>query len=38
LLLPLIAVACYLFGAFGLAMGAYYGVSHHGRAGALRAR
>jgi ABC-type uncharacterized transport system permease subunit len=35
LLLPLIAVACYLFGAFGLAMGAYYGVSHHGRGGRI---
>jgi ABC-type uncharacterized transport system permease subunit len=31
LLLPLIAVACYLFGAFGLAFGAYWGDSHHGR-------
>jgi ABC-type uncharacterized transport system permease subunit len=31
LLLPLIAVACYLFGAFGLAYGAYRGESHHGR-------
>jgi ABC-type uncharacterized transport system permease subunit len=31
LLLPLIAVACYLFGAFGLAYGAYRGDSHHGR-------
>jgi len=35
LLLPLIAVACYVFGAFGLAMGAYYGVSHHGRGGRI---
>lgn len=35
MLLPLIAVACYLFGAFGLAMGAYYGVSHHGRGGRI---
>ncbi len=31
MLLPLIAVACYLFGAFGLAYGAYRGDSHHGR-------
>lgn len=31
MLLPLIAVACYLFGAFGLAFGAYRGDSHHGR-------
>jgi ABC-type uncharacterized transport system permease subunit len=31
LLLPLIAVACYLFGTFGLAYGAYRGDSHHGR-------
>jgi ABC-type uncharacterized transport system permease subunit len=39
LLLPLIAVACYLFGAVGLALGTYHGDSHHGRgwriAGAL---
>jgi ABC-type uncharacterized transport system permease subunit len=39
LLLPLIAVACYLFGAVGLALGTYYGDSHHARgwriAGAL---
>jgi ABC-type uncharacterized transport system permease subunit len=31
LLLPLIAVACYLFGAFGLAFGTHRGNSHHGR-------
>jgi ABC-type uncharacterized transport system permease subunit len=31
LLLPLIAVACYIFGAFGLAYGAYHGATHHGR-------
>lgn len=31
MLLPLIAVACYLFGTFGLAYGAYRGDSHHGR-------
>jgi ABC-type uncharacterized transport system permease subunit len=31
LLLPLIAVACYLSGAFGLAFGAYRGDPHHGR-------
>lgn len=30
-LLSLIAVACYLFGALGLAMAAYHGDSHHGR-------
>jgi len=35
LLLPLIAVACYLFGAVGLALGAYYGDSHHGRGGRI---
>ena len=39
MLLPLIAVACYLFGAVGLALGTYHGDSHHGRgsriAGAL---
>lgn len=35
MLLPLIAVACYVFGAFGLAMGAYYGDSHHGRGGRI---
>jgi ABC-type uncharacterized transport system permease subunit len=35
LLLPLIAIACYLFGAIGLAFGAYYGVSHHGRGGRI---
>jgi ABC-type uncharacterized transport system permease subunit len=35
LLLPLIAVACYLFGAFGLALGAYYGSTHHGRGGRI---
>jgi ABC-type uncharacterized transport system permease subunit len=31
LLFPLIAVACYLFGALGLAFGTYRGDSHHGR-------
>jgi ABC-type uncharacterized transport system permease subunit len=31
LLLPLIAVACYLFGAFGLGLSAYQGNTHHGR-------
>ena len=31
LLLPLIAVACYRFGAFGLAFGTYRGDPHHGR-------
>jgi ABC-type uncharacterized transport system permease subunit len=31
LLLPLIAVACYLFGAVGLAFGTHRGDSHHGR-------
>ncbi len=35
MLLPLIAVACYLFGAVGLAFGAYYGTSHHGRGGRI---
>lgn len=35
MLLPLIAVACYLFGAFGLALGAYYGDTHHGRGGRI---
>ena len=35
LLLPLITVACYLFGAFGLAFGVYYGNSHHGRGSRL---
>ena len=35
MLLPLIAVACYLFGAVGLALGAYYGDSHHGRGGRI---
>ena len=35
MLLPLIAVACYLFGAFGLAFGAYRGDSHHGRGGRI---
>jgi ABC-type uncharacterized transport system permease subunit len=35
LLLPLIAIACYLFGALGLAFGAYYGDSHHGRGGRI---
>jgi len=31
LLLPLIAVACYLFGALGLGLSAYWGDAHHGR-------
>ena len=31
LLLPLIAVACYLFGAIELGLSAYQGSSHHGR-------
>ena len=31
MLLPLIAVACYLFGAVGLAFGTYRGDPHHGR-------
>ena len=31
MLLPLIAVACYLFGAFGLGLSVYLGVAHHGR-------
>ena len=31
MLLPLIAVACYLFAALGLGMAAYRGDSHHGR-------
>jgi ABC-type uncharacterized transport system permease subunit len=35
LLLPLIVVACYLFGAIGLAVGAYYGNTHHGRGGRI---
>jgi ABC-type uncharacterized transport system permease subunit len=35
LLLPLIAIACYLFGAVGLALGAYYGDSNHGRGGRI---
>jgi len=35
LLLPLIVVACYLFGAIGLALGAYHGNSHHGRGGRI---
>jgi ABC-type uncharacterized transport system permease subunit len=35
LLLPLIAVACYLSGAIGLALGTYYGDSHHGRGGRI---
>jgi ABC-type uncharacterized transport system permease subunit len=30
-LLPLIAVACYLFGAFGLGLSVYQGAAHHGR-------
>ena len=35
MLLPLIVVACYLFGAIGLALGAYHGNSHHGRGGRI---
>ncbi|MFO1408609.1 MAG: cytochrome c biogenesis protein CcsA [Steroidobacteraceae bacterium] len=35
MLLPLIVVACYLFGAVGLGVGAYYGDSHHGRGGRI---
>ncbi|MBP2649150.1 MAG: hypothetical protein H6Q77_2774, partial [Gemmatimonadetes bacterium] len=31
MLLPLIAVACYLFGALGLGMAAYRGDTHEGR-------
>jgi ABC-type uncharacterized transport system permease subunit len=31
LLLPLIAVACYVFGALGLGLSAYWGDAHHGR-------
>jgi ABC-type uncharacterized transport system permease subunit len=31
LLLPFIAVACYLFGALGLGLSAYWGDAHHGR-------
>jgi len=31
LLLPIIAVACYLFGALGLGLSAYWGDAHHGR-------
>lgn len=31
MLLPLIAVACYLFGALGLGLSAYWGDAHHGR-------
>jgi ABC-type uncharacterized transport system permease subunit len=31
LLLPLIAVACYVFGALGLGLSAYLGDAHHGR-------
>jgi ABC-type uncharacterized transport system permease subunit len=37
LLLPLIAVACYLFGALGLGISAYQGDSHHGRGGRIAA-
>jgi ABC-type uncharacterized transport system permease subunit len=37
LLLPLIAVACYLFGALGLGFSAYQGDSHHGRGGRIAA-
>jgi ABC-type uncharacterized transport system permease subunit len=37
LLLPLIAVACYLFGALGLGLSAYQGDSHHGRGGRIAA-
>ncbi len=31
MLLPLIAVACYVFGALGLGLSAYWGDAHHGR-------
>ncbi|RPI16755.1 MAG: hypothetical protein EHM60_01320 [Lysobacterales bacterium] len=31
MLLPLIAVACYMFGALGLGLSAYWGDAHHGR-------
>lgn len=37
LLLTLIAVACYLFGALGLGVAAYQGDSHHGRGGRMAA-
>jgi len=37
LLLPLIAVACYLFGALGLGLSAYQGDTHHGRGGRIAA-
>jgi ABC-type uncharacterized transport system permease subunit len=37
LLLTLIAVACYLFGALGLGIAAYQGDSHHGRGGRIAA-
>ena len=37
LLLTLIAVACYLFGALGLGFAAYHGNSHHGRGGRMAA-
>ena len=37
MLLPLIAVACYLFGALGLGFSAYQGDSHHGRGGRIAA-
>jgi len=37
LLLPLIAVACYLFAALGLGFAAYQGNSHHGRGGRIAA-
>ena len=37
MLLPLIAVACYLFGALGLGFAAYQGDSHHGRGGRIAA-
>ena len=37
MLLPLIAVACYLFGALGLGLSAYQGDTHHGRGGRIAA-
>jgi ABC-type uncharacterized transport system permease subunit len=37
LLLPLIAVACYLFGALGLGISAYRDDAHHGRGGRIAA-
>ena len=37
MLLPIIAVACYLFGALGLGYAAYQGNSHHSRGGRIAA-